>query len=212
MKVLELFSGTKSFKKAILKKYPEAEIISLDFEKKYSPDILIDILDWDYKTIENVDIIWASPNCKEYSQLKKGFRDLEKADKLVKKTLEIIDYHKPKYWFIENPSTGLLKTRPFMSELPFYNVDYCRYNNDSKKPTRIWTNIKGFVPKKCKKECGKIVPYVLKGKLGYSHIGTFGSGNIMTAIKVQHCYDIKDSYENRIKIPQELLKDFVDLI
>ena len=213
MKVLELFSGTKSFKKAILKRFPDAEVISLDFEPKHSPDILTDILEWDYKSIENVDIIWASPNCKEYSQCKTiGVRDLEYADSLVKKALEIIDYHKPKYWFLENPSTGLLKTRPFMADLPFYNVDYCMYGNDCKKPTRVWTNVKNFKPKLCDKTCGKIVPYVLNGKLGYSHIGSFGDRNVTKAIKTQHNYTKVINYEEKIKVPQNLLKDFIDLI
>ena len=38
-----------------------------------------------------------------------GVRKIDEANKIVLKTLEIIDYFKPKYWFIENPQTGLLK-------------------------------------------------------------------------------------------------------
>ena len=71
-----------------------------------------------------------------------GPRDLEGADALVKKTLEIIEYFKPKIWFMENPQTGLLKTRSFMKDLPFTDLDYCRYSDFGyRKRTRIWNNI-----------------------------------------------------------------------
>ena len=57
------------------------------------------------------------------------------------RALEIIEYFKPMYRFIENPQTGLLKSRPFMLDLPYTDVDYCRYSDwGYKKRTRIWTN------------------------------------------------------------------------
>jgi adenine-specific DNA methylase len=47
MKVLELFSGTGSISKVC--KELGYEVISLDLEKKFKPDINVDILKWDYK-------------------------------------------------------------------------------------------------------------------------------------------------------------------
>ena len=38
-------------------------------------------------------------------------------------------------WVIENPATGLLKTRPFMERLPWVDVTY-------RKQTRLWTNMR----------------------------------------------------------------------
>jgi hypothetical protein len=65
------------------------------------------------------------------------------------KALEIIEYFKPKFWFLENPQTGLLKTRPFILELPYTDVDFCRYSEwGYKKRTRIWTN-SGYQGKLC---------------------------------------------------------------
>ena len=43
------------------------------------------------------------------------------------RTLEIIDYFKPKFWFIENPDGGKLKEQPFMRDLPYHRVSYCMY-------------------------------------------------------------------------------------
>jgi site-specific DNA-cytosine methylase len=76
-------------------------------------------MDWDYKQIPSghFDFIWASPPCTEYSVAKTvGERKIEEANQIVLKTLEIIDYFKPRVWFIEKPQTGLLKKQPFMKD------------------------------------------------------------------------------------------------
>ena len=213
MKLLELFSGTKSASKAMRIIYPDLESISLDFCSKYKPDILIDILEWDYTTFprNHFDIVWASPNCKEYSRAKTiGVRDFEYADRMVKKTLEIIDYFSPKYWFLENPWTGLLRTRGFMKELPMYRVDYCRYGKDNKKPTSIWTNLQGFEPKICEKKCGKIVN-VVGSQYKNVHKARLGDRETQRLIKEQYNYMLKDTYEDRIMVPEKLLLELFEL-
>ena len=79
----------------------------------------------------------------------KNPRNLDLADSLVRRSLEIIGYFQPQVWFIENPETGLLKTRPFMSGLAFTDVDYCSYSDwGYRKRTRLWSN-SGFVGKLC---------------------------------------------------------------
>ena len=58
------------------------------------------------------DIVWASPPCTHYSVARTCAstpRDIEGSNALVKRTLDIINYLKPKAWFMENPKTGLLK-------------------------------------------------------------------------------------------------------
>ena len=152
MKLLELFKGTGSVSKCI----PQAEVYSVDILKKYNPSYCGDILTFDYKQFDvgHFDIIWASPECKIFSQLQhthigqnrkwKTKDDLEIARKdnwkYVLKVLEIIDYLKPKYWFIENPFYSAMKDIPQMKELKSYRFDYCRFDYPYKKPTRIWTN------------------------------------------------------------------------
>ncbi|CAE7558183.1 unnamed protein product [Symbiodinium natans] len=114
------------------------QVTSQDSNPKARASICSDILQWDYKAFEpgHFDMVWASPCCTEFSiALKKRPRNLPVGDALVLKTFEIIDYLKPKWWAIENPSTGRLKTRPYMQGLHMDRVTYCKYGFRYKKPT-----------------------------------------------------------------------------
>ena len=170
VRVLELFSGTGSVGK-VCEEF-NYEVVSLDLE---NATINTNILDWDYKKDFNegdFDIIWASPPCHKFSKLRscwvgkklKQFGDtivtkemlendmIENGLPIVNKTLEIIEYFKPKTFFIENPKTGRMKE--FLTHLNYYDVDYCQYSTwGYKKSTRIWTNLEGFTPKICNENC-----------------------------------------------------------
>ncbi len=158
MLVLDLFCGTQSLKPIV--KNLNWDYISLDIEKKFKPDICTDFLDWDYKTI-TPDIIWASPDCSVYS-IASGSKSFNKdrepvSDKaklhlkILDKLKECINYHVDKnpnlIYFIENPTARMVW---FLTEYPRYDLSYCKYGCDRMKPTTIWTNVKGFTPKKCK--------------------------------------------------------------
>jgi len=183
VKVLELFSGGHSVGKIC--KELGWEVVSLDMDGE--ADINIDILIWNYKDMfkqGEFDYIHASPPCHTFSNLRRSWigRKLKKfgdtvitkeildADMInnglpiLRKTQEIIKYFNPKYYTIENP---LGRMREYMVDEPVYIVDYCKYGDFGyRKRTCIWTNIEGFIPKKCDKDCNNMDGNKHKRRLG----------------------------------------------
>ena len=155
--LLELFSGTGSIGKVAVKY--GFEVVSLD--KDMEATIKMDIMNWDYKEYppNYFDVIWGSPPCTEYSRAKTtGIRKIELANSIVMRVLEIIAYYNPIYYFIESPQTGLLKNQIFMLDIPYNDLDYCKYGMEYRKRTRIWNNLIGWNPKPlCKKDCGNVI-------------------------------------------------------
>jgi len=147
-RALDLFSGTGSVRKVL-----EAEgweVVSLDVNPRWGANIIEDVLTWDYRRLppKSFELITASTPCMEFSRalttrggqrVNKTDRRMDHADKVVCKVLEMIDYFQPKWWWIENPATGLLKERPYMAELAFVDLDYCQFSDwGYRKPTRFW--------------------------------------------------------------------------
>lgn len=128
-------------------------------------DLLLgsNIFDFDYKKYENVVGIISHPPCTEFAN--SGSKHWEYKDKylpqllqhairMVKKVIEIKDYHRPDFWFIENPvgrieqyvqlPTPILKFHPYeyagWSDNPLLEaftkktILYGKYNLPIKKP------------------------------------------------------------------------------
>ena len=149
---LELCAGTASFSRAIcIDSTRNLTAITVDIDPAFEPTHVCDVRDFDYTRLypdkKTFRYIWCSPPCTHYSNAKRsGTRDYDEADSIVRRCLEIIEYYDCEMWYIENPSTGYLKTRPFMADRPYHVVDYCAYEDTGrKKATAIWTNNTGFV-------------------------------------------------------------------
>ena len=231
MRVLELFSGTGSIGKVCEER--GYEVISLDLTLPAT--INEDIMTWDYKSaypIGHFDLITASPVCLYWSKLRhchigRGMtketiqKDInEKGKPMVDKTREIIDYFNPRYYWIENPQSS--KMKDYIIDLTYYDVDYCMYGFPYQKRTRFWSNIKGFVPKLCKKDCGNIVDGTKR------HTKTLGNGYgkdkdgntiLINTKEKRKLYKnlVKDNtnsttkYE-RYRIPPILINELLDII
>ena len=152
MRIWDICCGTKSVSN-VWKDHGH-ETLTLDIDPKCMPDICTDIMSWEFTdfSLEPPDCIWCSPPCTHYSIARtraKTPRDLEGSDKIVQRCLEIIAYWRPRYWVIENPQTGLLKTREVIRGVPFVDVDYCAFGAPYRKRTRFWTNCTWTPSKRC---------------------------------------------------------------
>jgi site-specific DNA-cytosine methylase len=207
MKLLELFSGTKSITKVFDARGHET--FTVDFDESLKPDLCIDVLKITPQMILDKfgrpDVIWASPPCTKFSVAVIGRNwakvgnyyqpkndEAEHAKSIVLHTINLINALQPKHWFIENPR-GMLRKMPFMQELPRYTVTYCQYGDTRMKPTDIWTNYENpdFKPI-CKNgdKCHESAP---RG----SRTGTQGLGNAKDrgVIPVGLCEHIADLCE-----------------
>lgn len=192
--LLELFKGTGSVGKVAKK--VGYDVISIDFDPIYTPDIETDILEWDYKKVDFVpDYIWASPPCNTFSTLAYPFKERntktaepysERAKigtKILHKTLEIINYFKSKnpslLYCIENPR-GMMRQDKRMKAQPYRGTTYyCYYGGNKLKATDFWSNY----------------------PLGLKEL----DGRCEKYDRVQDLRDIKDRYS----IPPKLIKQII---
>ena len=203
MKVLELFAGSCSFSN-VAATYG-FETYTTDIKQYGNIDEVVNIFDFDYKNIPfKPDIIWASPPCTTFSIASCGkhwtapdennlrypkTNEAEIGLKILEKTIEIMHYLNPKYYFIENPR-GLMRKMLLVQPFPRYTVSYCQYGDTRMKPTDIWTNLE-FDAKLCKNgaSCHEAAP---RG----SRTGTQG---------------LKNNHE-RSKIPYLLCREIIETI
>jgi len=238
MKVLELFAGSCSFSN-VAATYG-FETYTTDIKQFGDINNVSDIFDFDYKNLNlQPDIIWASPPCTTFSIASCGkhwtapdennlrypkTNEAEIGLKILQKTIEIMHYLNPKYYFIENPQTGRMKE---YIDKPFYDVDYCKYSNFGyKKRTRIWTNLKGFEPKTCKNDCGNLMENTNKHRVNFGGSKMVKDGDKIIKVKSAEQRQKYKDFENiqpylkgkcgnrneRYRIPFKIIRSLFDVV
>lgn len=121
MKVMvDFFSGLKG-----ASEYPKElgwQVITVDIEPKFKPDICQDILlQIDDLLPEDIYFCWFSPPCTEFSKSHMPWHEANIDMSLVLRCFELVQELQPKYWVIENV-VGLQKYlgRALFHLGPFY--------------------------------------------------------------------------------------------
>lgn len=227
LKVLELFSGTRSIGKAF-----EAhghEVYSVDWDKKFKAHWYVDVESVRpqdiLKRFGRPDVIWASPDCSSYSlaaisKHRKLDKELggglplteyaKKCDRTNVQLIRLLTALKPEVWFIENPR-GMLCKMPWMQWAPKYLVTYCSYTQDlpieqrRMKPTHVFTNVPnpGFKP-----ACKNGDPCHVRAPRG-ARTGTQGLSKVDRARipehLCEHIVEITEDYIERLDLANEYL-------
>jgi len=166
MRVLELFSGSRSFSKVAEKR--NHDVYCVDNVPYPNTDWVGDIREFDFGLLPliwgNVDVVWASPPCTAFSVACIGKKwvkgevftpktlDALHGIQILYRTINIIqrlqDLKPSLLFYIENPR-GKMRKSPIWDT--FSNkrrtVTYCQYGDTRMKPTDIWTNDFRWNPK-----------------------------------------------------------------
>ena len=182
------------------------ECTSLDVSPEFSPDICINLLNWDPNEFPrgHFDYIHASCPCEGFSIANKGQRNLDLSNSLVLKTLELLLFFRPLCWSIENPWTGGLRKQEYMQNFSFRKVHYCQYGLPYLKSTIFYNNLgNNWIPRPlCKKDCefcdedGRHHTTAQKGKtIGYPRDVDYKTHELWR-IPHELCCEIRDAVEN----------------
>ena len=153
MRMLELFSGTQSVSRVA--RELGWETVSLDIDATHKPDLVMDILDFDETQYprDHFFMIWASPDCRAYSQARTVAKipkeqAMAASDELVAKTRQILDWFQC-YHCIENPAHSRLWKRLVAEGLLSKSVvtSYCSFGTPYRKNTRLASNFPLILPK-----------------------------------------------------------------
>lgn len=166
LKLLEPFSGSgvlsKTFKEA------GHEVITLDFEPTYNPDICCDVLDFDISMLNGFkpNIFHAGVECSCFSVASMGHHwtggyrayipkteEAKKALVMVDKTFDILKQLNPDIFYFEN-TEGIFKKLSIVMEYRrkyfYHDLTLCQYGTPGRKPSLWLTNNPFWKPKpKC---------------------------------------------------------------
>ena len=208
---LELCCGTKSFLRAVRRRFTKSRCVTVDVNPKFAADVIVDVINWIAEHRQGwFDVIWISPPCKEYSNSKTvGVRDIKGADAVAMSCLVHLEALDPLVYFIENPQSSMLWKRPFMKTYlhGIYTCTYCMYGKLYMKPTNICSNIH-LELRRCAGECR--CEHV---QLVYDEFGHFLHPHLsQSGDKLHHCgFFQKGTPElEAATVPENLVDDLLD--
>lgn len=229
LRVLELFSGTRSVGEAFERR--GHEVCSVDWDRQFGADWYVDIESVRPQDVMRrfgrPDVIWASPDCTTFSVAAiSSHRSLDenlgggipktpyakKCDRVDLNMVRLICALRPTAWFIENPR-GMMRKMPWMQWAPRYTVTYCQYTRSlppesrRMKPTDIWTNVPNprFRPM-----CKNGDPCHARAPRG-ARTGTQGLGKVdrsrIPDELCDHIVRISEDYVARVEMANEYLEE-----
>jgi hypothetical protein len=162
MLIFDFFAGTGSSTQA----FEDAghTVIKFELDKQFEADEHVDIMDLStvelYRKYGRPDFVWASPPCTAFSVASIGHHwtgganayipkthEASYNQEIVWKTRNLISGLDPRFgWLIENPR-GLLRKLPPVQGLTRRTVTYCQYGDNRMKPTDLWGQVPGWVPR-----------------------------------------------------------------
>lgn len=150
IRVLDLFAGKPPHGWSAAFRNRGHEVITLDIEERFHPDILADILTWDPKTLLwKPTVVLASPPCTAFTVMRIGTNwttyhtpktdAARKGLEILERTMAVIREIDPQYWWLENP-VGKMRRMKVLEPERRATVTYCQYSTmmRSMKPTDLW--------------------------------------------------------------------------
>ncbi|MFA5379663.1 MAG: hypothetical protein WC455_28150 [Dehalococcoidia bacterium] len=163
MRILDLCCGRKGVTNLLRKR--GYEVVSVDINPKFNPDIVADINDLHLESPGDYDLVWASPVCTEYTKMSlpaswkcNGGKHTLPDMSLFLNCYRIIRYLKPRYWVIENvggaiPYFALVLGKPskrigsrvLWGEFPLFDTS-AKYGKWKLSPTPDRAELRSEIP------------------------------------------------------------------